>query len=613
MPSSTCCVTAPSWPAARPDGSAPGRLTDATGPLTDGSYAYTAQATDAAGNLSAESSALTVTIDTAAPAVSTPDLDPASDSGSSITDNVTSDTSPTFNGTAEALAFVDLLRDGVVVASGSASIGGTWSLTDPNATPDATYSYTAQATDAAGNLSAQSTGLPVTIDTTAPLAPSTPDLDPASDSGASNSDNLTNDNTPTFNGTAEAGSTVTIYVDGVAKGSGTATGGSYSITTTMLADGTYSVTADATDAAGNTSLASGGLTVTIDTAAPAVSTPDLDPASDSGSSITDNVTSDTSPTFNGTAEALAFVDLLRDGVVVASGSASIGGTWSLTDPNATPDATYSYTAQATDAAGNLSAQSTGLPVTIDTTAPLAPSTPDLDPASDSGASNSDNLTSDNTPTFNGTAEAGSTVTIYVDGIARGSGTATGGSYSITTTALADGTYSVTADATDAAGNTSVASGGLTVTIDTSAPLAPSTPDLDPASDTGTSSIDNLTKDNTPTFNGTAEAGSTVTIYVDGLAKGSGTATGGSYSITTSVLTDGSHSITAKATDGAGNTSVASGSLTVQIDTGSADEHDHVPGHRHLRRAHLECWLRNRVHRRRVRNRRRRRTGRREPG
>ena len=69
-------------------------------------------------------------------------------------------------------------------------------------------------------------------DTIAPAAPSTPDLDAASDSGTSNSDDLTNDNTPTFTGTAEANATVTIYVDSVANGSGVATGGSYSITVT---------------------------------------------------------------------------------------------------------------------------------------------------------------------------------------------------------------------------------------------------------------------------------------------------------------------------------------------------------------------------------------------
>ena len=60
----------------------------------------------------------------------------------------------------------------------------------------------------------------------------------------------------------------------------------------------------------------------------------------------------------------------------------------------------------------------------------------------------------------------------------GSGTATGGSYSITTSALTDDDYSVTATAEDTAGNVSAASGALPVTIDASAPSTPSTPDLD---------------------------------------------------------------------------------------------------------------------------------------
>ena len=90
-----------------------------------------------------------------------------------------------FNGTAEANAAVDLLRDGAIVASGSADGLGNWSLTDATGPlADGSYAYTAQATDAAGNLSAESSALTVTIDTSAP-AVSTPDLDPASDTGAS--------------------------------------------------------------------------------------------------------------------------------------------------------------------------------------------------------------------------------------------------------------------------------------------------------------------------------------------------------------------------------------------------------------------------------------------
>src|SRR5206468_3276625 len=111
----------------------------------------------------------------------------------------------------------------------------------------------------------------------------------------------------------------------------------------------------------------------------------------------------------------------------------------------------------------------------------------------------------------------------------------GGVYTITTSVLADGTHSITARDTDPAGNVSVTSGALALTIDRTAPAVPSAPDLDPASDTGVSNTDNVTDISTPTFNGTAEAGSTVTIFSDGVAVGSGIATGGTYSIITSPL------------------------------------------------------------------------------
>src|SRR5690606_26604856 len=82
---------------------------------------------------------------------------------------------------------------------------------------------------------------PYTLDTQVPSAPSTPELATASDSGVSNTDGITNDNTPTFSGTAEAGSTVTLYdTDGTTVlGTGTATGGSWSITTNALGEGSH--------------------------------------------------------------------------------------------------------------------------------------------------------------------------------------------------------------------------------------------------------------------------------------------------------------------------------------------------------------------------------------
>ncbi len=111
------------------------------------------------------------------------------------------------------------------------------------------------------------------LDNVAPDAPSTPRLAAGSDSGSSSSDNLTNVTTPTFTSTAEAGSTVKLYdTDGITViGTGTATSGIWSITASSLSQGNHSISAKASDVTGNISVASAGLTITIDSVAPSVS------------------------------------------------------------------------------------------------------------------------------------------------------------------------------------------------------------------------------------------------------------------------------------------------------------------------------------------------------
>src|SRR5207302_1329585 len=86
--------------------------------------------------------------------------------------------------------------------------------------------------------------------------------------------------------------------------------------------------------------------------------------------------------------------------------------------------------------------------------------------------------------------------------------------------------------------------------------------------TGTVADNAFSNDTTLTLTGTAEAGSTVTIYdTDGTTVvGSGIATGGTYTITTSVLGSGSHTLTARAADAAGNQGAASTAFHVSIDT-----------------------------------------------
>src|SRR5206468_3734374 len=239
-------------------------------------------------------------------------------------------------------------------------------------------------------------------------------------------------------GTAENGSSVQLFVDGVGDSTGSAS--PYSITASPLLDGSFSLTAKATDTAGNTSVASGSLSVTIDTSAPAApATPDPEASSDTGSSSTDNITGDDTPTFNGTAEAGSFVELLRDGSSVGSSTADGFGAWTITDTPSVADGTYNYRARATDTAGNVGVSDPlqVLVVEIDTAAPAAPSTPDLATASDSGASSSDNVTSDSTPSFGGSAEPNSTVDLYAGATRAGSGSADGsGNWSITSSLLA---------------------------------------------------------------------------------------------------------------------------------------------------------------------------------
>ncbi len=522
--------------------------------LADATYGFFARQTDLAGN-TGTSATSHVTIDTVAPpAPSTPDLATASDSGSSSTDDITSVTTPLFTGTAEAASTVKLYDGAVLIGTGIAT-GGNYSIT-VSALSDGAHSITAKSTDSANNVSPPSPALIVTIDT-AIATPSAPDLTAATDSGASNTDNVTNVNTPTFTGTAEAGSTVTLYDGATLVGSGIATAGSYSLTSSTLTNGSHTIKVRATDAAGNVSSFSTTLTVVIDTIAPVVTT----------TAPTDfSYTNSSAPSFAGacTAGDGAVSLVLTSATTTTVTTSCTAATWT-TSVAGLADGAYSFVARQTDLAGNIGTSATSH-VTIDTVAPNAPSTPDLTAATDTGSSNTDNNTSVNTPTFTGTAEAGSTVTIY-DGVTLiGTGTATGGNYSITVSTLTDGSHTITAKSTDVATNVSAPSSSLTVTIDTATPSAPSAPDLTAATDSGTSNTDNNTSVNTPTFTGTAEAGSTVTIYDGATLIGTGTATGGNYSITVSTLTDGSHTITAKSTDTAGNTSTTSASLTITNDT-----------------------------------------------
>ena len=331
-------------------------------------------------------------------------------------------------------------------------------------------------------------------------------------------------------------------------------GGGWSTTYTPGGDGTKSVQVRQTDLAGNVSPASAAFAFTLDTVAAA---PGVALTHDTGISATDAITSNPALSLSGV-ETGAMVQYNVN-----------GGGWSTTyTPGA--DGTKSVQVRQTDLAGNVSPAAT-LVFTIDTTPPAAPSVPVLDPSTDSGVPG-DNVTNFNKPECTGTAEAGATVTIFSDGVAVGSGVAVGGNYSIVvTTALADGARSITAKAADPAGNTGVGSAALSVTIDTQAET-PAVPVLDASTDSGAVG-DNLTKFMLPKFDGTGQNGATVTIYTGGVAVGYSVVAAGTYHVTiaTPLTPDGVYSVTAQATDLAGNT----GAVSVRAEPD--DRHDAACG------------------------------------
>src|SRR5262249_46662885 len=144
------------------------------------------------------------------------------------------------------------------------------------------------ATDAvSGDTSAASAAKNVTIDTVAPTAPVIASF--STDSGTVG-DHITNDNTLTLMGTAEANSTLKIFDGATLLGSVAANGsGAWTYTTAALADGSHTLTAAASDAASNTGSASAALTVTIDTTAPA--TPTIASFSPDTGTVGDGITS----------------------------------------------------------------------------------------------------------------------------------------------------------------------------------------------------------------------------------------------------------------------------------------------------------------------------------
>ncbi|WP_430649563.1 Ig-like domain-containing protein [Bradyrhizobium murdochi] len=277
-------------------------------------------------------------------------------------------------------------------------------------------------------------------------------------------------------------------------------------------------------------------------------------SNDSGASG-DGITNDNTLTVSGSAAANSTVKVFDGATQIGTATANSSGAWTYTTAALT-DGNHSLKATATTTSGTSSTSSV-LAVKIDTAAPTAPTmaTPT------NNANGGLNLT--------GTAEANSVVKVFDGTTQIGTATAnSSGAWNYTTGALAAGSHSLTAKATDAAGNTGAASAVVTASTGTSAPPAtPATPTIASFSNDTGKAGDGITSDNTLQLKGTAAANSTIKIYDGSTQIGTTTASStGSWDYITSVLTNAKHVLTATATNSSGQTSAASGAVTVTVDT-----------------------------------------------
>jgi len=491
-------------------------------PLAEGPHSIAALAADAVGHVSPASVVQLVMVDLTAPEVPALDTLPAL-GNTPIT---------TLTGTAEAGATVEVFDGTTSIGTATANLDGLWSLLLDTPLTNGAHSLTAAATDPAGNASASSVALELTIDTLIPAAPTIAPLLP------------TSDNTPTLSGIAEAGSTVEVF-DGLVS-LGTAVAGENGAWTldlsAPLGDGIHALTATATDTAGNASSPSLVLPLTIDTAAPAAPTIDVVPQ--------ENL--DNTPVFFGTAEPLSFVDVYDGDTLLQRVQADASGDWWLIVPSALADGEHSLTAKAVDGANNISDASEALSLVINAAPPAAPVITD-----------GDSPTNASILALHGTAEAGSTVEVF-DGLASlGEATADSeGNWSLTLGApLAEGPHSLTAVATDADGLSSDPSEALSILVDQTVPDMPA---IDAIDDLGNTPIASLS--------GTAEADATVEIFDGAVSLGTVQANGsGVWTLVLGTpLGEGDHSLTAVATDAAGNASQPSAEMAATVDLTAPD-------------------------------------------
>ncbi len=506
-------------------------------PLVDGTYKIEIVAEDIAGNKISKE--VSFTIDTI---VSDPSIDllDADDTGESAVDNITSVTTPRFViGNVPADIDTVVIRINGVSYSVTANGNNLWEFQAPVALNDGVYEAVVVFRDIAGNTS--ETKLPFTIDTTTSVSVR---MEPASDTGNSNSDNLTNKQNPKFEGTAEPNAKLVITIVDDKSGREVlkqtitvGADGNWSVTPNILPDGMYTINVVATDVAGNTAQTQERFTIDTVTIDPTIrlSDPSIDDQHEATS---------LRPEFKGFAEAFSTIMIQWDGKVVGSANANANGEWSWTPPSVLAPGSYVVSIVAKDKAGNESSQ-VDFPVVIPVI-DVTPPTIKLSEESDSGALG-DFTTNNKTPTLIGSTLPNTIVSIYVDGVKVGEATAdTAGRYTFQLSEMKDGHYVVQVGIVNPRDNSELRSTAVDVTIDTE--VAELVWNISGMHEGGY--INTVT----PEIGGTSEPNSKITIFVNGVEKAIAYTTGaGHWGVVLPALgNDGNYELTFKVEDVAGN-------------------------------------------------------------
>ncbi len=556
-------------------------------PLVDGSHPFTVTSQDAAGNPSVSSQPFTVVVDTVLP--SKPSIDQVLDDQGAVTGalnsgDYTDDAKPTLVGTTEPYATVVIKDNGLTLGTAQANADGKWTFEPSMPLGKGEHSFTVVVVDAAGNSSVASDRFDlIVVDDEVPAAPAITQVidDVGSITGELGRHAVTDDTRPTISGTSQAGMTVSLYSNGTLLGQVQADAkGEWSFTPGAdLADGLHTITAIATNLAGNASAPAAAYPITVDTTLPArPGAGEAELFDDEGpirGVIADgSTTDDNTPTFSGTStEANGTVIVYDNGQVIGQARIDELGNWSFTPKVPLADGDHALSYAVKDQAGNLGERSEAIAFVVDTRGAEI----HIDGATDNagritGAIGAGGVTDDATPTLHGRAAAGGIVKIYDGGVLVGQTTANAaGTWSLELpVALAGGTHELTATVTIDSKGEGDHTAPFTLIIDLEAPNKPSIGAIEDnvGSVQGAIGPGQATDDTTPTLKGTAEAGSTVHVYDNGTLSGSVVAgADGSWSYTPAVaLGDGSHSFTVTSEDKAGNVSVPSDAQVVIVDT-----------------------------------------------